>query len=344
LKLRYKTEKFDIQLSKGDFVAQYNSDNTISPEMNSLSTLLLKNNQMKIYRKDFWSLYWINRISSSLFFKGTIELADRSQMDNVSNYYWVNYLERKFTSNNPTNDEYTAEGFETHRSFTTQFTLGFRPFLDYALVENERINNWGSSPLILLKYRAGWPKLFGSQADFNHLELSYVQNFSISPWVKFGLIANTGTFWGAKPKYFMDYKHFNGNANLIQAADILASHRLVGYYQNFTLGANQRLNVNHYSNSTAGNYLEGLTFFQFTNLWLKPVLGIQQSFVKEVLIANVVWVQNQNLLYREIGYGLDGIFKVLRIEAIASFNNAQFSYIGLRLNINSRIRVGNVPE
>lgn len=344
LKLRYKTEKFDIQLSKGDFVAQYNSDNTISPEMNSLSTLLLKNNQMKIYRKDFWSLYWINRISSSFYFKGNIEIADRFQMDNVSDYYWINYLGRKFTSNNPTNAEYTTEGFQTHRAFTTQFTLGFRPFLDHAYEENERINNWGSSPLLLLKYRAGWPNIFGSTTNFNHLEFSYVQNLPVNPWVKLGLIINTGTFWGKNPAYFMDYKHFNGNLNLIQASDMLASHRLVGYYQNFTLGANQRLNVNHYSNSTAGNYLEALSFLQFTNLWLKPILGIKQSFVKEVLIANMVWVPNQQLLYREIGYGLDGIFKVLRVEAIASFNNAQFSYIGLRLNINSRIRVGNVPE
>jgi hypothetical protein len=344
LKLRYKTERFDIQLARGNFVAQYNSDNSIAPEMNSLSTLLLKNNQMKIYRKDYWSLYWINRISSTLFFKGNLEFAERSQMNNVSDYYWVNYLGRKFTSNNPTNSEYPVEGFNTHKAFTTQFTLGFRPFLDHAYEDQERINNWGSSPLILLKYRAGWKNVWGSTTDFNHFELTYIQNITVSPWVKLGLLVNTGTFWGAKAKYFIDYKHFNGNVNLIQASDMLASHRLVGYYQNFTLGANQRLNVNHYSNSTAGNYLEALSFLQFTNLWLKPALGIRQSFIKEVLIANVVWVPNQKLLYREIGYGLDGVFKVLRIEAIASFNNAQFGYVGLRLNLNSRIRVGNVIE
>jgi hypothetical protein len=344
LKLRYKTERFDIQLARGNFVAQYNSDNSIAPEMNSLSTLLLKNNQMKIYRKDYWSLYWINRISSTLFFKGNLEFAERSQMNNVSDYYWVNYLGRKFTSNNPTNSEYPVEGFNTHKAFTTQFTLGFRPFLDHAYEDQERINNWGSAPLILLKYRAGWKNVWGSTTDFNHLELTYIQNITVSPWVKLGVLVNTGTFWGAKAKYFIDYKHFNGNVNLIQASDMLASHRLVGYYQNFTLGSNQRLNVNHYSNSTAGNYLEALSFLQFTNLWLKPALGIRQSFIKEVLIANVVWVPNQKLLYREIGYGLDGVFKVLRIEAIASFNNAQFGYVGLRLNLNSRIRVGNVIE
>ena len=37
---------------------------------------------------------------------------------------------------------------------------------------------------------------------------------------------------------------------------------LVGYYQNFTSGANQRLNVDHYIYSTGGTYLEALSFFQ----------------------------------------------------------------------------------
>jgi len=62
------------------------------------------------------------------------------------------------------------------------------------------------------------------------------------------------------------------------------------------------------------------------------------------LIANANYVQNQNLLYNELGYGLDGVFKVFRLEAIANFINGQFSYIGFRVNINSRIRIGNIPE
>jgi hypothetical protein len=52
----------------------------------------------------------------------------------------------------------------------------------------------------------------------------------------------------------------------------------------------------------------------------------------------------QKLFYQEIGYGLDGVIKVLRLEAIANFTNGTFNYIGFRLNINSRIRIGNIPE
>ena len=344
LKLRYKTDSFDLQLMNGDYIAQFNPDNTISPEMNSLSTLLLKNNQMKIFRKEFWSLSLINRFSSRFYLKALLESSRRSQMDNTTDYYWVNYLNRTFSSNNPTNKEYQKEGFETHHAFISQVQLGFRPFLSHSYVNNMRISDWGSSPLIIFKYRAGWPNVFKSSTNFQMLELSYIQNISLSPWIKTGFILNTGTFIGDKPIYFQDFKHFNGGISLVQTGEMLASHRLVGYYQNLTSGANQRLNVNHYAYSTSGNYVEALSQFQFSNLWLKPLLGFKKAYVKELLIANAYYINNQNLFYNEIGYGLDGVIKVLRLEAIANFNNGQFNYVGLRININSRIRVGNIPD
>lgn len=344
LKLRYKTDSFDLQLSNGDYIAQFNPDNTISPEMNSLSTLLLKNNQMKIYRKEFWSLSLINRFSSRFYLKALLESSRQSQMDNTTDYYWVNFLNRTFSVNNPSNAEYPKEGFETHSSFISQVQLGLRPFLSHSYVNNERISDWGSSPLFIFKYRAGWPNVLKSNIKFQLLELSYIQNISLSPWVKTGFILNTGTFMGDKPIYFQDYKHFNGGISLVQTGEMLASHRLAGYYQNLTSGANQRLNVNHYAYSTSGNYVEALSQFQFSNLWLKPLLGFKKAYVKELLIANAYYINNQNLFYNEIGYGLDGVLKVLRLEAIANFNNGQFNYVGFRININSRIRIGNIPD
>lgn len=344
LKLRYKTDYFDVQLTNGDYISQFNPDNTISPEMNSLSTLLLKNNQMKIFRKEFWSLSLINRFSSRFYLKTLLESSRQSQMDNTTDYYWVNYMNRTFSSNNPTNRENTREGFDSHHSFVSQVQLGFRPFLSYSYVNSLRVSDWGSSPLIIFKYRAGWPNVFKSSINFQLLELSYIQNISLSPWIKTGFILNAGTFIGDKPIYFQDYKHFNGGISLVQTGEMLASHRLVGYYQNLTSGANQRLNVNHYAYSTSGNYVEALSQFQFSNLWLKPLLGFKKAYVKELLIANAYYINNQNLFYNEIGYGLDGVMKVLRLEAIANFNNGQFNYVGLRININSRIRIGNIPE
>lgn len=343
-KLKYVTEKLELGISSGDYIAQYNPENPISPEMNSLSSLLLKNNVMKIYRKQFVNFNAIKRISSAFYYKLFAEYSYRSQLINTDGYYWINYLNRNFSDNNPTNEEYKTVGFRSHYSMVTQVNLIFRPFLSQSYQNGYRNSDWGSSPLIQVKYRAGWPNFLQSSTDFQHLEISYMQNTNLSPWVKSGFLINAGTFFGKFPAYFMDYKHFNGGMNFVQTGDMLASHRLIGYYQNFTTGANQRLNVNHYAYSTAGNYVEALSQFQFTNLWLKPLLGTKKAYIKELLIANAVYLPRQNLFYQEIGYGLDGVIKVLRLEAIANFTNGSFNYVGFRLNINSRIRIGNIPE
>lgn len=344
VRLRYRGDSFDVSLSNGDFVAQFNPENTISPEMNSLATLLLKNNQMKIYRSKFTTFNLLKRYSASFFLKALVEYSERSPMDNISSYHWINFRNRDFSSNIPSNAEYVQEGFSTHKSFITQFQVGYRPFLTQSYRANTRLTDWGSSPLLLAKYRAGWRGVAGSSTDFDQVEFSYLHNVEVNPWIKMGLLVNAGTFFGNKPDYFIDYKHYNGTLNLLQAGEMLASHRLVGYYQNFTSGANQRLNVDHYIYSTGGTYVEALSFFQFANLWLKPLLGMKKLYVKEVLIANMNYVRNQNLVYTELGYGLDGVFKIFRLEAIANFSNARFNYIGFRININSRIRIGNILE
>ncbi|MFC0182824.1 DUF5686 family protein [Pseudarcicella hirudinis] len=174
--------------------------------------------------------------------------------------------------------------------------------------------------------------------------MSVTQNLNPNPWVKFGYIFTTGTFLGKENVPFIDFKHFNGNFTLVQTGETMGSHRLLGYYQNLANGANQRLQVNHYLYSTSGSYAELLTLAQFKKLLLGRIPYINRAGIKEVMILNNTFINNLNLHYSELGYGLDGIFRVLRCEVIANFVNGQYQGIGARININTRLRIGNIPE
>lgn len=344
LKLRYKTETADINLTGGTFIAQYNADLPISYEMNSLSTLLLKNNQLKIYEKDFISLTLQKKFSSRLFIRSGIEFARRYQLENSTDYYWVNYLNRTFTPNEPTNLELKNNDFDPHNALSYNFQLGLRPFLKYQFVNSEKKIDWGSSPLFMFKLRGGIPNFKESISNFQNIEISVTQNLNPNPWVKFGYIFTTGTFLGKENVPFIDFKHFNGNFTLVQTGETMGSHRLLGYYQNLANGANQRLQVNHYLYSTSGSYAELLTLAQFKKLLLGRIPYINRAGIKEVMILNNTFINNLNLHYSELGYGLDGIFRVLRCEVIANFVNGQYQGIGARININTRLRIGNIPE
>ena len=119
---------------------------------------------MKIFRKEFLSLSLINRFSSRFYLKALFESSKQSQMDNTTDYYWVNYLGRTFSNNNPTNKENLKEGFDTHNSFVTQVQLAFRPFLSYSYVNSLRVSDWGSSPRMWTRRaRAPGPTSWGQQ-------------------------------------------------------------------------------------------------------------------------------------------------------------------------------------
>jgi Family of unknown function (DUF5686) len=342
LRLRFKDENNILDLNGGQYFAQYNYEQPISPEMNSLSTLLLKNNIMKIYDRKFINFSLVKRFSGTLVFKSSLEFAERIPMQNSFGYYFIDYFKRTYTSNYPNNLEKGNTGFDPHKAFTYLLQFNFRPRLgDYALT-NEKIMHWENSPLLMFKLRGGLP-ILGSAIDFTHLEFSLIQQKKLSPWTQAGLIVNTGVFLNTKKMEFIDFKHFNGNTTLLMQSDILASHRLIGLYSGLTNGANQRL-IDHYLYSTSGNYLEIMGYMRFDKFFLNRFDWLKKTKIKEVISLNYLRVNNQKLNYLELGYGWDGIYKIFRAEIFTSFINAQYNTFGLRINVNSRLRIGNIPE
>ncbi len=342
LRLRYKDENNILDLNGGQFFAQYNYEQPISPEMNSLSTLILKNNLMKIYDRKFINFNLVKRFSGSLVLKSSFEFAERIPMENKFDYYWIDYYKRTFTPNYPNNAEKENTGFDKHKAFTYLLQFNFRPRLGNYALTNEKIMRWENSPLLMFKLRGALP-IMGSEIDFTHFEFSLIQQKKWSPWTQAGLILNTGVFLNTKRMEFIDYKHFNGNTTLLMQSDILASHRLIGLYSGLTNGANQRL-IDHYLFSTTGNYLETMGFIKFDKFILNRFDFLKNKKIKEVISFNYLRVNNQKLNYLEFGYGWDGIFKVLRAEIFSSFINANYNTFGLRINVNSRLRIGNIPE
>jgi hypothetical protein len=142
LRLRFKDENNILDLNGGHFFNQYNYEQPISPEMNSLSTLLLKNNLMKIYDRKFINFSLVKRFSGTLVFKSSFEFAERIPMQNSFSYYFIDYFRRVYTSNYPNSLEKENTGFDPHQAFTYLMQFNFRPRLgDYALT-NEKIMHW----------------------------------------------------------------------------------------------------------------------------------------------------------------------------------------------------------
>jgi Family of unknown function (DUF5686) len=352
LKIRWKTQKEDFNISGGKFVSQYNVDTPIAFDLNSLATLLLKKNNVKIYEKQFVNLSYNDRFSNTFGIKSSLEWARRFPLENTTNYDWINYGNVPYTPNFPINQEIGATEFKTNDAFIASFQINYRPFLKKQYRNSIRMVEFGSSPLFTFKYRGAIPKLFNSTIEFHTIELGITHNFPININTNFNYIAQAGTFLSSKNMTFADFKHFNGNNNMISIGDALTTHRLVGFYDNYVWGASKKL-MDQYFYSTNGTYLDIMTVLGLRKFALTRMMGIRKMGLREELFANYLYTANNKVHNIEFGYGIDGIARILRVEAVFAYNtlgiplpnngfkNTQF---GIRLSLNSRVRGGVTPE
>ncbi len=353
VKIRWKTQKEDFSVSGGSFVSQYNVDTPVALDLNSLSTLLLKKNFVKIYEKDFVNLSFSDRFSNTFGIKTSVEWARRYPLENTTNYYWINFSGDPYSPNFPQNKEIVNTKFQNNDAFLTSFQINYRPTLKKQYRNNIRYVDFSSSPLITFKYRGAIPKVFGTEMDFHTIELGITHNFPLGLNSNFNYIAQAGTFLSANKMTFADYKHFNGNNNMISIGDALTTHRLVGFYDNYIWGVSKKL-IDPYYFSTNGSYLDIMTMVGLRKFALTQSARIRNKGIREELFANYLYTSNKDIHNIEFGYGIDGILRILRVEAVVAYNNRslpnkdftkfQQTQFGIRISLNARVRGGVTPD
>lgn len=353
VKIRWKTQREDFSVSGGSFISQYNVDTPVALDLNSLSTLLLKKNFVKIYEKDFVNLSYNDRFSNTFGIKTSLEWARRYPLENTTNYYWINFAGDPYSPNFPQNKEITNTKFQSNDAFLASFQINYRPTLKKQYRNSIRYVDFSSSPLITFKYRGAIPKVFGTEIDFHTIELGITHNFPLSINTNFNYIAQAGTFLSANKMTFADYKHFNGNNNMISIGDALTTHRLVGFYDNYIWGVSKKL-IDPFYFSTNGSYIDIMTMVGLRKFALTQSTTIRNKGIREELFANYLYTANNDIHNVEIGYGIDGILRILRVEAVFAYNNRglpnkdftkfQNTQFGIRISLNARVRGGVTPD
>ncbi len=139
--LDYTRNRNSIRFSGGQTVSQFNPDSPMSPILNSLTTLLLEQNFIKIYEKDFARLDFSTKRENDHFeLKADLEYADRRPLKNLENtnpYRWIDWRNRAFTSNSPPNEEIgpiyggSYSEMPAHQALTIGLSAAWKPWQKY---------------------------------------------------------------------------------------------------------------------------------------------------------------------------------------------------------------------
>lgn len=125
-----------------------------------------------------------------------------------------------------------------------------------------------------------------------------------------------GGFINDNTVFIQDHQHFNGN-QLIFASEYLNSFQLAPYYANSTTASFYA--IGHFEHHFNGFLTNKIPFFRRLNWFL--VGG-----------ANAFYVNRDNN-YIEAFAGLENIFKVLRVDVVASYLNGKSGTVGLRIGL-----------
>lgn len=305
-------------LEGGKYVSQINRDEPIHDVLNSLTALILKENYMKLYEDEYLQLAFRNRVSNEFNYSITSMYTKRLPLQNNTNHSWTK-KSKDFESNTPVNAEMLDTSFDPHYAFLNEMKFNFKPWLKYKIHNKRKRTIDGSSPEISVVYENAIP-VGDAKIDFHKVkaEFKHAVNLGIRGRLSFNI--GGGAFLSKDSLSFLDYNHFMGNRTPIQMMDAAGSYRLLDYYLY----------------STKGAHFNVLTHYQFRKFFLSRFGFIQKRGIKESVIANYLYTQESDH-FTELGYSIDNIFRVFRVEGVAAFQNGKYLDWGIRVGIAANL-------
>ena len=334
-KINFGKFDFDNQrkwsISAEKYIYQYNNEAPIFPFVNSLYTLLGRENYMKLYEKTAVNINYSDVLVSGPQIKVQLEYAQRNALVNHSQQWWIPNMPEHWTSNNPLAPQNDSLAFKQHNAFVLRtsgsYTFGER----YELLYGRYRRPIGSRyPTMYWNAEQGI-KTLGSSVGYTHVELGVGKSMKFGYWGKFNIDVIAGGFLNKKNMYFIDYKHFNGNQT-----HILKNGTFEGVGDNNRNQLNSFNALSYYSFSTNDAYLELHAQHRFLGVLTAKVPLVNRLHLGEVVGFNAIYTSGKRN-YQEVFLGVDNLFKVFRVDFVASYKVGEKLVPQVRIGVKKMI-------
>ncbi|HEY4108646.1 DUF5686 and carboxypeptidase regulatory-like domain-containing protein [Puia sp.] len=308
-------------LAGGQRVVQFNPDNPISPLVNTVYTLFARRNYMKIYESRFAELSSATRFDNGMRLNVNALYEDRLPLDNTTGYSVIRYKDRLFTPNYPV--EKLPAQFTRHQAVVTTIGFQYQPGQRFIEYPNRKVSIGSKYPTFSVTYTKGWDGVLGSDVNFDKWKFSVWDDLNFKLRGQLRYLFSVGGFMNTNSVYIQDYQHFNGNQTLL-ASEYLNSFQLAPYYANST---------------TARFYATGHLEHHFNGFLTNKLPLFRRLNWHLVGGANAFYVNPGNH-YEEMFWGLENIFKVLRVDVVTSWLNGAYYQTGLRVGFGGLLGDG----
>lgn len=308
-----KQKRYNVIISGGKRVSQFNKEGKFLPLSNTISTLLYGKNYLKTYENYFGSLGYNRRFENGLRFSVYGLFENRIPLNNTTNFTIFKNDSSNVTPNYPT--EKIAYQFEPHKALIVGFSITFKPGQKFIQYPNYKVGIGSKYPTFVVNYTKGINNVFNSSVNFDKWSFSIQdeKNLKIAGSIKYKL--GIGGFLNDKKVFIQDFQHFNGN-RILSASEYVNSFQLASYYANST---------------TENFYSFGHIEHHFNGLITNKIPLFRKLNWNLVAGSNALYINNYNN-YIEVFAGLENIFKIFRVDAIVGYDKYN--------NVSTGIRIG----
>ena len=318
-----QNKQHELALEGGRFVQQYNWENPVPELFNTVYTLF-NENYVHMFEKEYAQLRYRRDWASDATLRLGAEWAHRR---NIADYFARKWIpeDDAATPNWPENEEVTYPLAAREKAFVVTAGVEVRPWQKYRIRNGNRRPLEDSSPTLGLSYRGGLSGVAESVTNYDLLEFTYRHKIPVGVRGILDLRVNAGAFLNDEYIGFADFKHFPGNELIFTASDPVASFRMLPFYQN----------------STQQEFVAAHAHYQFRKFLFTQIWEVQMLGIRENVFTNYLYTPTSEQ-YFEVGYGIDNIFRVLRLELVTSFRDGRYENFGVRIGVASNIGGGFV--
>lgn len=313
-----------VSISGGKRPFQLNNDEPILPLSNTLSSLLYKNNFLKLYLANYARINFSKGVGNGLAVTANLQYQDRHPLENTTDYTWNKKSTRAYRPNYPI--ELQTQSFTAHQAAILTLGINFQPGAKYVEYPDRTVNVGSKWPTFSMQYTKGIADFLGSDVDYDKWQVAMRDNMNLKLLGRFNYRVQAGGFTNSRALYIQDMKHFPGN-RLLLSTDFLTTFQLPQYYR--------------FSNA-ADFYTAVFTEHHFNGFLTNKIPGIKKLNWHLVAGASALWLPDQT--YAEWHAGFENIFRFFSVDIVTGYTQGSKPRTEIRFGTTFNIGGGGGNE
>lgn len=304
-----------INMGVSKHSTDFKGDKAVSSMENFYYSIFAEKNLKKFYESKDAYLSFNREISNGFKFSAKLRYQNRLPLVNNSRFKIIDVKGRSYTDNVIDNNRVQDWQYLQSDKHSFSLKLDYTPRQFYTYRGNIKHYLGSDYPTFSLVYDKAFTAL-GGDADYDFLRLGVKQSLSVySNSFKYDFKA--GKYLSSKKLYAQDLKYFRSNTEHVSLSNDFTRFRSLSYYEpiakDYFVEAHAKYSMDKF-------LLKRLPFFN-------DKLLLQESLF-------ISYLSTERLKhYFEIGYGINNIYAIFDVEAVAGFRKGKMDYLGLKFNI-----------